>query len=1144
MKKYIKTALLISAFLYMNSSNATIFYFYNNSFLGNPNKGFDIFNWQDLNGSFPNDFQQNTDTFDLNGFNVDFESMQIGNVHLQNSNSTAVTLSNSGTLYIVSALPPTIDYTNLTFGINSSPSIVAYDLLAGSSFPQTIAGWNYFDLYIGTPEINILSSAASIADTLTLRTNVTLKISANLTFGTLSNIRLWGNNDNGTIQLETAGSITNNRTSGINLISKNYIHNSTNNIYDFQYNDLEITQSCSASSNIAIGNTLTVGDGTNNVQVTIGNYTLTVNKLVQRTNGYVDLRNSNLIISNTSLATYSSATFNYGINNLEYSGAANCIFDDNITIAGSIQLKGSSTSPSSLSTVSGKKIIFTGFNLSRSGNNFDITGSTNYFNFQCSTSNIITIPSSFFKSSTVSNLVIDFTNGGTVKLASSTAIINLDMSATPSSGKTYLDINNVTLSILGTSSISDNNVFYVGANNSILNLIRSFPTSGVNTHILKFDQTSSTNYALKSLSVYANISVELKSNLNIGTSSGSLVLNSNTTNTCSFKIGNFTLEISGNLTSSTTSARFIGGPNSNLIFSRGSTVTGLVYFDQSLPENRLLKNLSINGNNTVVTLGNWLDISGGTSSSGYGIVDVVAASAKLYTQGYLTLKSNQYGTAMISSSPGNIAYNSSSNNGTLLMENYIAGNSTKGRQYRFLSSPVSGGVFWQWRDSSNSRSGRGTHITGKTGTVNIANDSFDISTTNHPSAFYYDETKAGNTTGIGNTSASEDAGWSRLINAKTGTIENGKGYRVLIRGDRSITLTSSTTTTPVNTTIQTRGGYVAGPVSVPITNSSTKTNNGINLVGNPYACAVDWVTVQSNSTSVDPTYVAFDVSSKSYQSYNATSGGGLMSRYISPGQGFLVYTTAASTNLVFPTTSKTTAQAGGRIFTEIKNNHLVTRLMKDSGTYDATIIYFIKGATNYYDAYDAGHIENSNVNLSSLDSTNTLYNLNCMDSLIGTRIIPLSLYGTPTGTYTMAFDDVNTFKNHDVYLIDNYLQKTTKVDDMTQYQVNVNTDKFSYAEGRFAISFEHKPMTSVVTLNKTDIFNISPNPVKDQLNVKMDNQLMGTIEYEIFNISGQSMMSGAFNSKETKINTSKLTTGIYFINLRANNETQTIKFIK
>ncbi len=167
-----------------------------------------------------------------------------------------------------------------------------------------------------------------------------------------------------------------------------------------------------------------------------------------------------------------------------------------------------------------------------------------------------------------------------------------------------------------------------------------------------------------------------------------------------------------------------------------------------------------------------------------------------------------------------------------------------------------------------------------------------------------------------------------------------------------------------------------------------------------------------------------------------------------------------------------------------------------------------------------------------------------MDSLIGTRIIPLSLYGTPTGTYTMAFDDVNTFKNHDVYLIDNYLQKTTKVDDMTQYQVNVNTDKFSYAEGRFAISFEPKPMTSVVTLNKTDIFNISPNPVKDQLNVKMDNQLMGTIEYEIFNISGQSMMSGAFNSKETKINTSKLTTGIYFINLRANNETQTIKFIK
>lgn len=580
---------------------------------------------------------------------------------------------------------------------------------------------------------------------------------------------------------------------------------------------------------------------------------------------------------------------------------------------------------------------------------------------------------------------------------------------------------------------------------------------------------------------------------------------------------------------------------------------------------RICKNLTL-VNGSKITLGNYLDISGGTASSPtHGVVTV--NNSTLYTTssttsgapGNLTLNSNQYGTAMIIDiNSSTIKSTSTSNTTTLLVENFI-GSSGRGRQYRFLSSPVSGGLFYQWRDSLNNRSGRGIHITGdytkalETGSGKV--DSFDLSTTNHPSAFTWDETKAGNITGINTTlGATEDPGWSRLSQANTNTIENGKGYRILVRGDRTVRLTSGGTGTvydPNNTTIQTRGGYVAGPVTVPITNSGSKTNNGINLIGNPYACAVDWHAVYNASSNLDASYVLYDPTNKRWQAYNAASTTPSIYRYISPGQGFLVYTNNPTTSggggggsVVFPLICKTTSDAGSRTFTEIKTNHLITHLRRDTTAADMNIIYFLSGATNYYDKYDAGHIQNEYVNLSSVDSTNTLYNINCLDSLVGQRIVPLSVYGTPQGIYTMAFDDVNTFRNHDVFLIDNFLKKTTKVDDFTQYNVEITEDKFSYAEGRFYISFEPKSTASIVSLTKTENFNINPNPVKDVINISMKTSVFGDLRYEIFNINGQIISKGSLNEGENRINSTDLSKGIYFITLKTNSETQTIKFIK
>jgi hypothetical protein len=868
--------------------------------------------------------------------------------------------------------------------------------------------------------------------------------------------------------------------------------------------------------------------------------------------GIADNRNSSNVFPGIWSVEYDpSLGGNISFLNTDYCEVPAGIFDNLIlnepaSLSGNTEITGDfDISLSSQSTYNKMEFILNGKKLTLSGTITSLSGTTNHIRGDNLAELIISnsngpVGTIYFSDTAGQDIINKLTiNNGSNLILGSNSTKNFVVKSALTLDNGTLTIGDNTLELQGTITTSNSGAL-LGSVASGVALSKLKCNNGL-TSTYYFGQTSDEEHTLSNLLLSSGSSFTMGSDLILNNANDALNFNGN-----SLSINNNTLTITGVINYGASSAgRLKGSSNSNLFVLSENDL----YFDQTTNENRTLKDLTIGGSGITVTLQNWLNITGGTSTTGYGIVDVIAASNKLYTKGYLTLKSNEYGTAMIGANPGTVAFDASGNTGTLLVENYIP-YLNRGRQYRFLASPVSGGVFLQWRDSLNSRTGRGTHITGKQA-GSAAND-FDESTTNHPSAFLYDETKAGSVTGIGtNSGAAEDAGWVRFSQANSNTIENGKGYRILIRGDRTIDLTSSGSNfSPNNTTIQTRGGYVAGPTDVTITNSGSNANNGINLIGNPYACAIDWneiyttCSTTTGSTNVDPVYAVFDPSMQSYQSYSANASTPGPMQYISPGQGFLVYTSSASQKVLFPTSCKVTSDAGARVFSTIKTNHLVTYLRKDSATADRTIIYFVPGATNFYDKYDAGHIQNGKVNLSSLDSSNILYNINCLDSLSSSRIVSLSLYGTPLGTYFMSFEDINTFRNHDVYLIDNYLKKTTKVDENTQYQIDVTTDKFSYAEGRLAISFEPKPLTNLLTVNKTDIFNISPNPVKDQLIVKMDNQQMGPIEFEILNVSGQTILGGKLDSLETKINTSNLMTGIYFINLRANNQTQTIKFIK
>ena len=76
--------------------------------------------------------------------------------------------------------------------------------------------------------------------------------------------------------------------------------------------------------------------------------------------------------------------------------------------------------------------------------------------------------------------------------------------------------------------------------------------------------------------------------------------------------------------------------------------------------------------------------------------------------------------------------------------------------------------------------------------------------------------------------------------------------------------------------------------------------------------------------------------------------------------------------------------------------------------------------------------------------------------------------------------------------------------------------------------------------------SIRPNPVRDELNLKFENEIKNETDYEIHNSLGQLIIKSKFKieNKETKIFTQTLPSGFYFLSFLSDNKKNYIQFIK
>jgi hypothetical protein len=568
-----------------------------------------------------------------------------------------------------------------------------------------------------------------------------------------------------------------------------------------------------------------------------------------------------------------------------------------------------------------------------------------------------------------------------------------------------------------------------------------------------------------------------------------------------------------------------GSATSNLVIG-GTSTTGTYNFDQSTPgTTNLLKDLTLSGS-TTATLGNTLNIAAGATA---GTV-IVGSGTTLTTAGNLIIKSNATGTARIGTSSGTIS-------GNVVVERYLP--ATR-RAYRFLAAPVTttGGVYASWQESGTNAAGLGIQVSGiasATGGVDD-NTGLDKTLTGSSSMFSY------------NGSA-----WAAVTNTKTTQLTPGKGFRVLVRGDRMTDLYASSTPAATATTIKATGAVGQGTVTL------NALVTGFNLLGNPYPSSIDWNATgwqtARNATNVydaiyiyDPALTA-STSGMTYPTYLTGVGGtNNGSNIIRSGQAFFV-NAAASASISFEEAYKSTEVTGG-FFRSATPEFMRITYMQNNQHLDDIIINFNDDAQADFDPkFDAISMGGDANGLASFKNADRLA-IHTRPTAVGDDSVALSVRNTTTGNYQLKFSEMESFAaSTNITLLDKFLNLQYNVKQDSIVNFDITTDVNSKGDDRFWLFYNHKSTgINQQALVKNKI-NVYPNPASSVINLslKLAANQKSTYTYNIYNQLGAMVQAGSVdfaNANVSQISIENLSSGVYFISANNGVDCQTIKFVK
>lgn len=535
---------------------------------------------------------------------------------------------------------------------------------------------------------------------------------------------------------------------------------------------------------------------------------------------------------------------------------------------------------------------------------------------------------------------------------------------------------------------------------------------------------------------------------------------------------------------------------------------------------------STNTNFYDLTIANAVSISSPQSVSGILTVN----SNTLTTGGNLTLLSTASGDGMIGNSAGTVS-------GTVTVQRYL-NNSI--RSYRYLASPVVGATVAAWKTSFPI-----------TGTFNDPSTQAEWPSISGllqaaPSMFSYDETLVG---ALGARFASFPPNGSSSTST---SLVSGAGYAAFIRQTTPITLSVTGTVRQGNN------------VQVTVTNTGgDPTDDGWNLVGNPFPAPINWTSVvlpsgvSGTASFKDNNGIIGPAGSYVYFPQGGPSSPGGYNGIIPSGQAFWVRRTSQGSSVItFTEGHKANTRTPTFLRQESFSNILRVKL-SGNGKQDELVIRVAAGALDGPDdRFDAFKLRNDFMNFSSVLPNGQKLAINGVAPLSAgqpRKELPLLIEGNGNwvispGSYRMSFEEMESFDSGvEIYLKDLFLRDSTKITQDFQYTFSTTADPKSYRD-RFSIVIARPSVTtSALDAEGSNENQVYPNPTSGIINIDMPAS-GGELGVRVFNALGQEIgivdMVQVDNQLKGSYDLSLNSPGVYYVQVTNGSRVQTKKIVK
>ncbi|HTE30109.1 MAG TPA: T9SS type A sorting domain-containing protein, partial [Chryseolinea sp.] len=405
-------------------------------------------------------------------------------------------------------------------------------------------------------------------------------------------------------------------------------------------------------------------------------------------------------------------------------------------------------------------------------------------------------------------------------------------------------------------------------------------------------------------------------------------------------------------------------------------------------------------------------------------------------------------------------------------------------------------------------------------------------------------------------------------------LEAGKGYCAFIRNGSTPTLVDLT------------GRLNQGDVTIPLGfTPHGAPGNGWNLVGNPYASAIDWDADDGQGDSQG--WTKENVSS--VISIRDNGGGGifhywdgdtnssdLVNGHIASGQSFWLRATGSNPRLIAREGVKvsTAAQFYRKRMEQIPSFGLI---LSGDSLVDRVYFKVRKGATDALDQWDAVKLPNDVLNVSFIDRLGNSLAIDARGELPRlNESIEVLMLGLVPGSYQLKFEVNNALGNYRYVWLDHFLNTETILLPGKDLHISVSQDLASQNAHRFMIRMErmspgimndtasfHPQITGQGTLLADSLFGANtanpmgnsplpeirlyPNPANTMLYIFCRQQTGDRIR--IVNSVGEDLgefpaHASPISSVERGVDIASLPSGIYFAIVRTKTKMSAMRFEK